>query len=101
MKGVFGFLNSHAALRRFYLFSIGCIALGVVGLSSTSAHAVDFQLTYRQGKLFLKQKLFFDAVKAFHQVITQTARGKRHFGAHFYLAQAYSGLPISKKLSRY
>ncbi len=54
----------------------------------SSVWAVDFSQNYERGKLFVKQKYYGDAVKALEQAVMMTARGKSHFGAHYYLAQA-------------
>jgi tetratricopeptide (TPR) repeat protein len=65
--------------------------------SMVSAQSVDFQEKYTQGRLFFRQKLYFDAVKALHQAVTQTQQGKKHFGAHYYLAHAYYWVPDIQK----
>jgi hypothetical protein len=66
---------------------VACSVL--LGLLCASAPALAFQQEYQQGKLLLRQKLYVDAVRALYKVVNQTARGKKHFGAHYYLAIAY------------
>lgn len=50
---------------------------------------VDFAQKYARGKFLLQQKRFLDAKRELYVVVTQTARGKNHFGAHYYLALSY------------
>ncbi|TNE44164.1 MAG: tetratricopeptide repeat protein [Deltaproteobacteria bacterium] len=73
-------------VSRTVLSSVFVVLLGCVVVSS--AWAVDFAQNYERGKLFVKQKYYGDAVKALEQAVMMTARGKSHFGAHYYLAKA-------------
>lgn len=67
---------------------------------SGKSHAVDYVQLYNLGKFQLQKKRYFDAIKTFYRVTTQTARGKRSFGAHYYLAKAYYWFPdIQKAMS--
>ncbi len=70
----------------FFLFS-------VMFVSNVAFARVDFLQRYERGKIMLRQRLYFDAVKEFYVAITKTERGRRHFGAHYYLAKAYYWLP--------
>lgn len=75
-----------STLRRLVgLSAVTCFVLCAV---ATSAWAVDFGQNYARGKLFVKQKFYGDAAKALEQAVMMTARGKTHFGAHYYLAKA-------------
>ena len=58
---------------------------------------VDFLQKYERGKIMLRRKLYFDAIKEFHVAVTKTEKGRRHFGAHYYLARAYYWLPDIQK----
>lgn len=61
--------------------------------ASNNAQAADFTQLYTRGKLLYKQKLYVDAIKELRKAISLTARGKTHFGAHYYLARAYFWRP--------
>ena len=63
---------------------------------------VDFLQKYERGKIMLRRKLYFDAIKEFHVAVTQTEKGRRHFGVHYYLARAYYWLPdIQKAMNQF
>jgi hypothetical protein len=73
-----------------------CVCLLALSWSSKS-EAADYVQLYNLGKFQLQNKRYFDAIKTFYRVTTQTARGKRSFGAHYYLAQAYYWFPDIQK----
>lgn len=52
------------------------------------ALAQSFQQNYTRGKVLLSQKLYIDAVREFIKAIN-TPRGRKHFGAHYFLAVSY------------
>jgi len=52
---------------------------------------------YRLGKLWLKQRLYTDAVRSFTKAICLTPKGWLHFGTHYYLALAYYKMNRHKK----
>jgi hypothetical protein len=58
---------------------------------------VDFAQKYTRGKFLLQQKRFLDAQRELYVVVTRTTRGKRHFGAHYYLALAYYRLGMIRE----
>ncbi|MBK04525.1 MAG: hypothetical protein CL920_04225 [Deltaproteobacteria bacterium] len=67
---------------------------------ATAARSGDFVSTYGRAKIMLRQKLYFDAVRDFTRAIN-TTRGRTHFGAHYFLAQAYFWLPDIQQANRY
>lgn len=70
-----------------------CMVLGLFLLSlpqpSVFAQGLSFERSYQRGKLFLKKKLYADAVVELEKAVFQTGKGKKHFAAHYYLARAY------------
>lgn len=80
------FVSPQHRLSRRWLSWVVCV--GVWMGAALAYGAVDFAQQYERGKLLLKQKYFADAVKALEQAVMMTGRGKRHFGAHYYLAQS-------------
>ena len=83
-------------MRKKLVFVLGAL----VFMYSTNALAVDFVQKYARGKLLLKRKFYFDAIKELSIAVNKTARGKRHFGAHYYLAKAYYWLPDILKAAK-
>ena len=72
----------------------GVVAALVVLLAGDHvAAAVDFESHYAKGRVLLRRKLYFDAVRELRLAVYKTKRGKRHFGAHYFLALAYFKLP--------
>ena len=63
-----------------------------------SAQGGDFEFRqhYEAGRMMLRRKFYRRAVKEFSAAV-KTAKGKRHFGAHYYLAVAYFWLPDIEK----
>jgi tetratricopeptide (TPR) repeat protein len=57
----------------------------------------NFRPLYLRAKLLYKQRLYVDAIKEFNKVINTTAKGKTHFGSHYYLARAYFWKPDIQK----
>jgi len=80
-------------MRRLIL-SLFC-AFTLLAISST-AMATDFRMEYKRGKLWIKQKLYFDAIRSLKKAV-KTQRGKTHFAAHYHLARAYYWLPDIQK----
>ncbi len=85
-------------LRQFHRIGqllLGCVLVTSVWVAGawvtgpTSAEAADYRQIYAQGRLYFRQRLYHDAKKAFLRAIKQTARGKRSFSAHYYLARCY------------
>ncbi len=56
----------------------------------------EFTQNYERGRLLLQKRFYKEAVKAFTKAV-KTEKGKKHFGAHYYLATAYFWLPDIKK----
>lgn len=76
-----------------------CLGLfwGLGPFSSQAIARVDFVQKYERGKIMLRRKFYFDAIKELHAAVHKTARGANHFGAHYYLAKAYYWLPDIQK----
>jgi tetratricopeptide (TPR) repeat protein len=60
----------------------------------------DFVRFYERGKVRLRQKLYFDAIKDLHTAL-QTPQGQKHFGAHYQMALASYWLPDIQQATMY
>lgn len=82
-------LGTMGIARRFKPTWLACFVLTMTWtLGLSSAEAQDTRQLYEQGRLFYRQRLYHDALKAFRKVIN-TAKGKSSFRAHYYLARCY------------
>ncbi len=50
---------------------------------------VDFDENYRSGREMVSQNLYMDAVRLLYPAVFKTSRGKKHFGANYFLGMAY------------
>ncbi|MCB9639244.1 MAG: tetratricopeptide repeat protein [Myxococcales bacterium] len=85
-------MQHHFGLR----FWFACVMAGVLFWSGQAQAEPDFVRFYERGKLRMRQRLFFDAIKDFNVAI-RTEKGSQHFAAHYHLARAYYWLPDIQK----
>lgn len=78
----------HTMKQRAYLLTAFCSFSIAFFILSSSVHA-SFQQRYERGKLLLRQKQYADAIRDLYRAVYHTPRGKKHFGAHYFLALAY------------
>lgn len=78
------------SIKFWYLIigAIGCVLSIALFPNALHAQEIDFNQQYEYGKVLLQRKLFAEAQKELFEAITKTARGRQHFGAHYYLAFA-------------
>lgn len=74
------------------LWGIVLMTWVAVGLGCQTAFAqdeVDFDENYRSGREMVSQNLYMDAVRLLYPAVFKTSRGKKHFGANYFLGMAY------------